>query len=693
MKLANDILSLEFDNATGSLVQIHDRRTGVRHLSSPSDGLLFRIVVPDEQKWLDRYAESHLAGKPHMATDGDSLTIRFTDAKLVTGESSGIDVEAVVRLPAGSDEAMFTITVKNNSPFLIHEVWYPRVGGWRGYAGPGKDTILRGDLCSTDPHKFRKTLAPNGYTLANHHRREFYGFAFGMPFPFLDISGGGRGLSYIHYPTKIRTGGAVVEDQNERRGDCRCAWSWVHQPFIQPGQTWISDPVGIAPNNGDWHATADRLRAWLDTWWRPADTPTRLRESIGYFNLYARDFFGLDVQPLSRMVRVARDLKAHGIEDFCIWDVIMSIYLRPDTGDFLEDAPARLAEFTRVLKEIRTLGIQVSTLVNYRLTTAKNRSWKERGEKQAMRSMHGAPRYEHWSKCRGSFGDFVTTHLDEGGACVCQADPEFQRWAVDLTERVLDFGFSSVFIDQAFETSVCFAKDHGHPIPGQGHEGANEWAAKAVAAIRKRDPEAYAIGENADIWTSRIIQLWWDWQWAGKRAEAFRYILPESLQSWIIDAYEHQHEIGKAFALGFLLSLNVKGLEKPLSDAPEFAARIKRLAALRKRTAAFTVHARFRDRQGLAVKSKSPTAAAVYTSPGKLGIIISDITDGPRGGGPVTLTLDARVHAGVELGTMVLHREDGSHRAIKSQRKGSRCSVTIRLKRWESVVLEVDKTE
>ena len=689
MRLANENIALEFDEATGSLVQIEDRRRRVRHLAAPEDGRLFRIVVPDERRWLDRCCESHGSSRPRMRLSDGRLTIRYPNLRTATGERSGISAAVEVSLPPGADEARFTIEVCNGGPHLIHEVWFPRVGGWRGYAGPGRDTILRGDLCITDPHRFRKTAGPNGYTLANHHRREFYSFAFGMAFPFLDISGGGRGLSYIHYPSRVRAGGAVIEDQAEQRGESHCAWSWVHQPFLPPGGTWISEPVGIAPHGGDWHATADRMRAWLETWWQPPQTPARLPESIGYFNLYARDFFGRDVHPLRAMPKVARHLRAHGIEDFCIWDAIMATYLRPDTGDFLEDAPSRLTEFSRVLREIRDMGIQVSTLVNYRLTTAKNRSWKLRGEGQVMRSLYGAPRYEHWSKCRGSFGDFINTHLDEAGSSLCQNHPEFQRWAVDLTERLLDFGFSSVFIDQPFENSVCFAPDHGHAVPGHGHEGANEWVPKAVAAIRRRDPDAYAMGENADIWTSRFIQLWWDWQWAGKRAEAFRYILPESLQSWIIDAYEHPHEVGKAFALGFLLSLNVRGLEKPLSDVPAFAARIRRLAVLRKKTAAFTVRARFRDREGVSVKSAGAAAAGVYTSPGKLGIVVSDITDGAKGGGPVTLTIDGRIHSGVDMRRVTIHREDGSSRAVRPIARKVGCVVSLRLKRWESVVIEI----
>lgn len=696
MRVANDRIALEFDDATGNLVQIEERprhgRRPVRHLRACADGRLFRIVVPDEARWLDRHVESHTAGRPRLRVDAKSgtLTLRYADARAADGTASGIDVVATVSLPAGADEARFTIEVTNRGRHLIQEVWYPRVGGWRGYAGPGKDTLLTGDLSSADPHGLRKTARANGYTLAGHHRREYRSFAFGMAFPFLDISGGGRGLSYIHYPRTPRAGGLVLEDQNECRGECRAAWSWVHQPFIKPGASWTSDPVGIAPNRGDWHRTADRLRAWLETWWTPAPVTRRLRESIGYFNLYARDFMGLEVTPLAKLVACARELKAHGIDDFCVWDMIMAIYLRPDTGDFLEDTPARLAEFRRVLAEIHGLGMQVSTLVNYRLTTAKNRSWPERGAAQAMRTQYGAVRYEHWSKCRGAFGEFLQAHLCEGGASLCQNDPAFQEWAVALTRRLVAFGFSSLFIDQPFETSVCFAPGHGHAVPAYGHEGATQWVPRAVREVRSRDPEGYTIGENADIWTSQHIQLWWDWQWAGKRAEVFRYILPESLQSWIIDAHEHPHEVGKAFALGFQLSLNVHGLERPLSAAPEFAARIRRLAALRHKTADFTVHGRFRERLGLTVKPGRATVVAyLFTAGDRLGLTVGEVTDGKVGGGRVSFALALGKYGRTAPAQVRLHREDGSTRVLPVRRHGRTITFAFPLRRWECAVVEV----
>jgi hypothetical protein len=679
MLLRNAQLTLDFDDATGSLIGLAGA-DGYRHLTDPADGRLFRVVAPDEI-WIDRCADSHECGRPEMRLDGDTLVIHYPMLRTLIGETLAIAV--TVRVVLQGDEARFTISVANGSPLRIHEVWFPRVGGWRGYAGPGNDRFLRGDLLESDPHAIRRTAGPNGYTLANHHKREFLGFAFGMPFPFLHLSGGDRGLSYLYYPATPKVGGLVLEDLNTRRGENHPAWSWVHQPYLAPGETWESDPVGISLHDGDWHATADRLRAWLDTWWTPPQTPPDLKRRIGYFTLYARDFMGRDWTTAAQVPAVAQELLDHGISDLSLWDMSMATYLRAGDGDFLEDTPERMAALSSALAAARALGLQVNTLVNYRLTTEKNRSWSERAQAQAMKTIHGKVRYENWSTCRGNYGTFLNPHLDEAGGSLCQNHPGFQTWALELTDRVLDFGFNSLFIDQAFETSVCFADDHGHPVPGFGHVGANEWVQHATAQVHARDAGGYTIGENADIFTSRYIDLWWDWHWAGKRADVFRYILPESLQSWILDAHEHQHEIGKAFALGFLLSLNVRGLELPLSAAPEFAARVKRLAALRRRTAAFTVDGRFADQRALTVTSESPVAAYLFDAGDARGIILGEHTDGEAGGGAVTLALTG------PAATVRLHREDGTTTDLPFTASDGRITATFPLARWECAVVEV----
>ena len=82
------------------------------------------------------------------------------------------------------------------------------------------------------------------------------------------------------------------------------------------------------------------------------------------------------------------------------------------------------------------------------------------------------------------------------------------------------------------------------------------------------------------------------------RRMAAWYIFPDSPQSWVINAYDPPHQVGQAFAQGFLLNLNVRVMEKTLADVPGFSTRNRQLAEMRRKTYDFTLAGRFVDQKG-----------------------------------------------------------------------------------------------
>jgi hypothetical protein len=303
-----------------------------------------------------------------------------------------------------------------------------------------------------------------------------------------------------------------------------------------------------------------------------------------------------------------------------------------------EDNPERIVELKQALQEVRDMGVYVSPLINMRLTTQTHPFWKDNGEKWAIRSLYGIPAQETLP-LRGNTSALINRYLDRGGVRLCQSSAEFQEWALENTRKVLELGFNAIFIDQPFSEDYCFSDQHGHPVPVAGHTGVCSWIAKAAELVHHKYPDSYVIGEVPDIWNTQFFQLWWFWDWSWLRPEVFRYVLPESLQSWVIDAYDHEHQVGQAFALGFLLNINVRSLEKTLLDVPQFARRIKQLAALRRKTYHCTLAGRFLGGSGLRVDTDAEITAAFYDAGGKAGIILGEGSQKQTGGGRVKLAL------------------------------------------------------
>lgn len=585
-ELSNGLMSIAIDDDTGSVTQIVDIGTGRNFLEDPTGARLFKLVVPTEWE-MSRAVYSHLSPRPRIDRFDDRLVLSFDEIS-AGDEVTNIRAEVIIRLPQGSREALFSIKVVNGGARQIHEVHFPWIGGWTGIGGPGVDTVTVGES-EMDPHAVPSVRC---HTFGGYNRRRF----FPRGANFMDISGGGAGLSYCVYIDRPRIFGIVVDNLSPNYETTNLSWSYVGRPYIQPGAVWESPVIGVGVHRGDWHETADRYRAFLDTWWTAPPSPARLRDSIGFFNVQLLGFNGERYHDAEDIVAIARDCLQYGVEDLCLWDMFAQVYIRPDTGVHWEMPPERTAAMRRALEEARRLGCITSTCVNYRLITEYTRLFPEL-ESELVRTLYGQPRHEFWSVTL-KHGPFWNRDHDQGGRLLCQSSPKFRQFALDLTRRTLDLGFTSLFIDQATEWNLCFDAKHGHAAPDDTIVAANAWMAEAAELVRGRDPEAYVIGEVPVFDNTAVLDQWWEWYKRRHTREVLRYVIPGSMQMWCIDENELD-VIARAFASGHQLGLMTRQLGGMLGDEPRLAAQVARLAKLRKATAPFLARGTFRDNRGL----------------------------------------------------------------------------------------------
>jgi hypothetical protein len=88
MRLNNGLIRFDFDDATGSVRQITDRKTGKRWLDDPRGARLAKLIVPTPEH-LSRPLYSHEAGRPKLRREGDTLTIEFPELRH-RGEAAGV---------------------------------------------------------------------------------------------------------------------------------------------------------------------------------------------------------------------------------------------------------------------------------------------------------------------------------------------------------------------------------------------------------------------------------------------------------------------------------------------------------------------------------------------------------------------------------------------------------------------------
>jgi len=420
--------------------------------------------------------------------------------------------------------------------------------------------------------------------------------------PLMDWSDERGGLSYIKYEQHPSPHNLVYENPLHNREEVCVTWAWASYVFVEPGQTWTSCEFGVGVHQGDWHATADRFRHWLQGWWKPCDTPPAVREKIGLFHIQTHGFSGEPYHEFSEMPAVARDAMKYGVRDLMIWDNTASVYYRPDRGDFWEMPPARRRELKQALAAVRKLGCSVTSFVNWRLLAERNRTWKELAP-LAQKSIFGVDVFGF--PCGTMDGGNQRDPGYEMGthAACCGADG-YLPYARRILKRTMDLGFDVISMDQGSEWNYCLSREHGHASPWEAWARTYDWYAEATRTTRNRNHHAYTLAEIPDLYNTQRIDVWWKWLWGWQNPwnnhPMLRYVLPSAIPCVCIE--ENQRDVlAQAFAMGCFMAIAVRDMTGRLSEAPELAAQVKRLACLRKATAPFVSHGQFLDNRGLTV--------------------------------------------------------------------------------------------
>ena len=683
IRLQNQIVSFEFSQHDGSLSQITDLKRGYQWLSPSTPRRLVKLIQRTPEK-SSNILLSNDAGPPEFKLTGDTLTIRFPalrDGVLDTG----ILLTVTVRLPEDSPEAFFAAEIENRGAYPIVEAWFPFIAGRSGPKDGGEDVF-------TTSHGFEHALYAkfdhgtlDTHAFGQHLQR--IGVTSGQLLPMMDLSTPRGGLSYIKYEKKPRPTDFVYENLSGNSSHAELGWAWVTTLLLQPGKSYRSCEFGIGVHQSDWHTTADRLRKFMEPWWRPTDMPRSLREKIGLYHVQIKGFNGEPYHDFDELPAMARDCLKYGVTDISFWDYTASVYCRPDTGDFWEMPHERKQKLKSALREVKGMGFQISACVNYRLINETSKAWQRIGS-EAQYSFFGIPLYGNAS---GSMNGaiYINRYYDQGARSLSQCTEKFRTFARELTQQTIDLGLNSLFIDQAFESSYALPKDQESLDPFAAMDRAYSWFGEETKFARQRDSEAYSIGEVPDLWNTQSVDAWWVWAWnspAWPPLEVFKYVMPEACFVWCTDEYQRP-VLSKAFAMGSFLAIATRGMTGLLSDAPEYAAQIGRLAKLRKETAPFVSHGRFVDKRGLIVTGGE---GYVYLSEGGLAVTLAN---GKPDAVEVTVRLLPGKLSDKRLETGHVHFENGIVAAADPAKKGEEWELSLKLDGYSAAIWTIPLTK
>ena len=596
IRLENDRLRLDFSRDNGSLLQITNLANGEKFIHEPGYSRLVKLIQFTPEK-SSNVLLSHEAGRPEMKIYEDVLKIGFPPL-LDDGEVTGVVLTVTVRLPEGSQEAYFTIEIENGSEHPLVEVWFPFIAGREGQPG------VSGDVFTTSRGRERNLYGRFDHGMFNTHAFGRHGQRIGISpgslLPMMDLSTPEGGLSYIKYERKTRPTDFVYVNLSQELTTVQLGWAWVTTILLKPGDTYRSSEFGVGVHESDWHATADRLRGFISSWWKPPPRAQSLKEKIGLFHVQIKGFNGEPFHDFDELPAIARDCLHYNISDLMFWDYTASVYSRPDAeADYWEMPAPRMAMLKESLKEVKAMGFQVSACMNYRLVIETSRAWQRIGS-EAQYSFFGRPLYGNPA---GSMNGaiYLNRYYEQGTRSLCQGTERFREFALELTKQTLDIGLNSIFIDQTSESSYALPKGRSDLDPFEVMGRAYQWYGEAADLARSRDPDSYSLGQKPDLWNTGGIDAFFNWDWERYYlAEVFLYVMPDLCIIWPTDENQRSR-LSKAFAYGAFLAVATRDMTGLLSDEPEFANHVARLGELRRRTVDYVARGRFVDERGLRV--------------------------------------------------------------------------------------------
>jgi len=642
----------------GSIQGIIDIKTGHAYFDAiDDDRRLFHLVVSAET-WSSRPASSHESAPPVPVKDDNGCVLQYPNLK-VCGKETGINAEVRFSFPAGTDEIQFSLKLRNEGKETITGAIFPWLNGWKSPGDSSLDRIMLGPVQDVAPASLPKwTMAWGNGTFA---QQETVKYPDSVMVPWIDISGEKGGVSCINYQRKPRMCFAAVKNMAGHDPGHRPGVLWGFYAYVPPGHEWESPVLGISVHDGDWHRTADRYREWMNTWFTPAVSSRGFRESIGAQHVFFTYFDGTPFRSYDTLPEVAAVGRKYGVRELCVWDRLsLGTYgsANSPSEDLLQYSSEDRKILSGAVRKAVKEGTDVSALVNFRLVNPSLEVFKnENLISEVQTALDGTTRVFFAS---GALIPGLSTvpHLGPYDNVLSPFSEKYRQRVLRQIQDYLDLGYTSLFYDQPFEFYPDYSRKDNGGSPEMTYAKTLELIREVRDKLRENNPDAVILGEQCDVFGSEVIDQWMSWVWSARDIESavrLHYSLPQTVINCVVD--REPGLASHAFAAGFHLFIMIKGGTGTLSDAPEFAEHVKKLADLRKHCAARTVHARFNDVFGFTLESGDGIVAYSYDSPSGPAVIVA----APEKAGTARVTLDraAFSHPGNPESGQVIHLDGG----------------------------------
>ena len=267
--------------------------------------------------------------------------------------------------------------------------------------------------------------------------------------------------------------------------------TFQHRIFIHAGERGTLPPTVVLPYDGDWHAAARTYRAWADSVGGRVEKPVWAKTASGWLLAILKQQNGEIMWPYTSLDKLCDVADAYGLDMIGLfgWAYGGHDHLYPDYN------PCPLMGGEKALREgikvAHTRGKRIILYANGQLEERGTAYWTTTRQHLAITRKDGGTEQEFWHKYANTPG----YHFDIG----CHATKGWRERMMELALQASDFGADGILYDQLGmrAPTVCYAPDHGHPVPFMSYEADRKELLRQISdKMKKINPDFIIMTEG-----------------------------------------------------------------------------------------------------------------------------------------------------------------------------------------------------
>ena len=643
--LRNDTLELTFDTTNGTLIGLTAVRSGWPIISRPHLGLAFRLLVP-----LPRQRNNPVLGERQRLTTcevgEEQRRARFVWDKVTSEHGGQLDICVELDVALTERQAIFTMSVDNQSPFPIENIFCP----YLAEVAPPPQADWFKTFIYTYARADEWDLWPTFQNM-----RGYYGFdypvqanmamAVGTPMsPFFLLRSQDQGLyagvnapsaELVAWHTELHPGyGSSIDSRVPTEStisghDVTTRFAAVHVPYIQPEEQRTLTPIALEAYQGGWQQGVDIYKRWRQTWMTPAVAPAWAQEPHAWQQIHINS-------PEDELRVPFRDLPRIGEE--CVRYGVRAIQLvgwndgGQDQGNPSHDPDPRLGtidELRAAIKQIQAMGVKVVLFTKFTWADRATERFRSDLIRQAIKDPYGDyymhPGYQYQTATQ--MLDINTKRLIP----MCFLSEEYLKVCEAEFQKVLDLGADGMLFDECLHHGpalLCFDPQHGHRL------GAPVYANDRLLIQRLREhsdrvnPQFLMAGEACYDWELEAYSLSYHRSESKTHIPLSRYMLPETQLMTAITGFNDRNMINQCLMYRYVVSYEPFNFKGHLQDMPLTVAYGQQMDALRAELRAYFWDGEFRHEVGAHVtrgdEEHHPYAVFVRRDTGQTGVVVAN---------------------------------------------------------------------